>query len=358
MIWKRYFMREIMKVFSLFLLTFFFLYALLDYSTHMQDFVKDNKIQFFDIISYYGFQFIKRADLLLPLALLLATIKTLSSFNANRELIALQTAALPLKKLLSPFLIVATGCVLFNYLSFQYFTPKTLNFLDTFREKHFKHAHNGIRKEPFHIFHLKDNSKLIYQYFLKEENKFFDVLWIRSSSDIYRIKMLNADPRNPEAEFIDHLVRNENGYFEKKESYENAILDGLQWQSNMTQQRGIIPFENRSISELFKLYLQNAEEESYVSSEILAHLSFKCLMPLLSLLVVFVIAPFCVRYSRGLSLFFTYTFSLFGFLAFFTFMDAAVIVGKNGVVNPFLAIFLPFILLAVLFSFKYKKEIL
>ncbi|MES2345846.1 MAG: LptF/LptG family permease [Chlamydiota bacterium] len=357
MIWKRYLMREILKVFVLFLSTFFFLYALLDYSTHMQDFVKDNKIQILDIIYYYGFQFIKRADLLLPLALLLATIKVLSNFNAHRELIALQTAALPLKKLLSPFFIVALSCSLFNYLSFEYITPKTLNFLDKFRQEHFKHTHKGARKEPFHIFHLKDNSKLIYQYFDAEQNKFFDVLWIRSSSDIYRIKLLNADPRNPEAEFVDHLTRNSLGYFEKIESYDTTILNELSWQRNMTQQ-GIIPFENRKISELIKLYVQSSQEASYVSSEILAHLSFKCLMPLLPFLVVLATAPFCVRYSRRLSLFFIYTFSLFGFLAFFTLMDAAVIVGKNGVVNPFLAISLPFALCGVLFSFKYKKEIL
>lgn len=355
MIWKRYFLKEIIKVFFLFLCTFFFLYAILDYSTHMQDFTKDQKIQITDIGIYYWFQFIKRADLLLPLALLLATIKVLCNFNANRELVALQTAALPIKKLLSPFLLVAMGCIAFNYVSFQWLTPQSLNYLDTFRQEHFRHTSNGERKEPFHIFHLKDNSKLIYQYYEREKNQFFDVLWIRSSSDIWRIKYLSADPRVPEASFVDHLVRNPKGYFEKQESFDKTMLTDLKWQRNMTKQ-GIVPYENRSMTALYNLYY-NPETPAYAKSEILAQLTFKCLMPLLSLLVVLAAAPFCVRYSRGLPLFFIYTFALFGFLAFFTLMDAAVIVGKNGVVQPFFSVFIPFIFFATLFCYKYKKEI-
>lgn len=357
MIWKHYFLREIVKIFFLFLGSFFFLYSLLDYSTHMQDFVKDNQIQILDIISYYGFHFIKRADLLLPLALLLATVKVLCSFNNHRELVALQTASIPLKKLLSPFFLVALVCTLFNYISFEYITPKSLNFLDRFRQEHFKHTYKGIRKEPFHIFHLKDNSKLIYQYYDESEAKFFDVLWIRSSSDIYRIKWLSADQDHPEGHYIDHLIKTPEGYFVKKESFTTEVLNDLKWKNNRARQ-GIIPFENRGISELVNLYLQKAQNTSYAGSEILAYLSFKCLMPLLSFLVVFAVAPFCVRYSRGLPLFLIYTFSLFGFLTFFTLMDSAVIIGKNGVIHPILANFFPFALSTILCSFKYKKEIL
>lgn len=357
MIWQRYFLKEIFKVFFLFLASFFFLYALLDYSTHMQDFISDHRIQLQDIVYYYGFQFIKRADILLPLALLLATIKVLSGLNGNRELVALQTASLPLRRLLKPFFWVACICTLFNYAAFEWITPKSLNFLDTFRIEHFRHAHTGARKEPFHILHLKDNSKLIYQYYDAENEQFFDVLWLRSFSDIWRIKTLHANPHHPEGHFVDHLVRGELGYFEKKESFDSTLLSDLKWDKSMTKQ-GIIPHENRSISSLFKLYFFKTDAAAYVASEILAHLSFKVLMPLLALLVVVATAPFCVRYSRGIPLLLIYTTSLFGFLAFFTLMDAAVIVGKAGVVNPFLGIFIPFAFLGGIFYLKYKKEIL
>lgn len=355
MIWKRYFYKEIFKVFFLFLFSFFFLYALLDYSTHIQDFIKDSHIQIREMLLYYSFQFIKRADLLLPLALLLATIKVLTGLNAHRELVALQTAAIPMRKLLAPFFLVALGCTLFNYWSFQALTPKSLNYLDTFRKAHFRHAHNGPRKEPFHVHHFKDNSKLIYQYFDPARNEYFDVLWIRSSSDIYRIKALNADPTNPEVRFVDHLVRNSQGFFEKKESFEKGFLEGLHWKGSLNKEDAI-PYENRSITELFRLYFNREEVASFTGAEILAHFSFKCLMPLLSFLVVIACTPFCIRYSRGIPLFFIYALSLFAFLAFFTLMDAAVIIGKNGVLPPFLAIFTPFAICGSFFSWKYIKS--
>src|SRR5690348_8415177 len=86
-IWQRYLFREILKVFFLFLGCFFFLYSILDYSLHMQDFLVDKQIHLGHLFIYYFYQFIKRADLLIPLALLIATLKVLFSFNARGELV-------------------------------------------------------------------------------------------------------------------------------------------------------------------------------------------------------------------------------------------------------------------------------
>ena len=99
MIWKRYILCEILKVFFLFLGCFFFLYSLIDYSLHMQDFIIDKRIQISHITTYYLFQFIKRADLLIPLALLISTLKVLFSLNSRGELIALQSSGVPAKKI-------------------------------------------------------------------------------------------------------------------------------------------------------------------------------------------------------------------------------------------------------------------
>ncbi|MCX6991210.1 MAG: LptF/LptG family permease, partial [Chlamydiae bacterium] len=96
-IWQRYFFIELCKVFFFFLVSFFFLYSLIDYTTHAGDFVTDGKFQSKNLLFYYGFQFIKRAYLLLPLALLISTIKVLCSMNASRELVALQSSGVKLK---------------------------------------------------------------------------------------------------------------------------------------------------------------------------------------------------------------------------------------------------------------------
>ena len=93
-IWERYIFRETLKVFFLFLGCFYFLYAMIDYSTHMQDFIVDKRIQVSHIIGYYSFMFIKRADLIVPLAALIACIKQLLSMTHNGELVALQSSAI------------------------------------------------------------------------------------------------------------------------------------------------------------------------------------------------------------------------------------------------------------------------
>src|SRR5579862_8822250 len=98
-IWERYLFREILKVFFLFLGCFFFLYSILDYSLHMQDFLVDKKIHFSHLLIYYSYQFIKRADMLIPLALLIATLKVLFTINARGELVALQASGIPTKRI-------------------------------------------------------------------------------------------------------------------------------------------------------------------------------------------------------------------------------------------------------------------
>jgi lipopolysaccharide export system permease protein len=354
MIWKRYFLKEALKVFCLVLFSFYFLYALIDYSIHMQDFIKDKKIQIADLLIYYGVQFIKRANLLIPLALLIASIKVLSSFNMRRELVALQTAGISTKTLTRPFFLIATFCSCFSLLSSEFLLPKALNFADQFHNAHFRHAASGNRRERMHVLTLKDNSKLVYQTYNSAKNAFFDVIWIRSADDIWRIKYLRADSANPVGEYADHLQRNAQGEIEKVGSFDTLVFDEIKWRRN-AENIGHIPIENRKISELYRMLFQKKTASSYEISEVLTQFCFKLLLPSLSFLCVIAIAPFCVRYSRGLKLFFLYSFGLFGFIAFYALLDAAVIIGENHVVSPIAAILFPFAASFAFFSWKFGE---
>src|SRR3989339_1393209 len=102
-IWQRYIFKDLIQCFVFFLFSFFLLYFLADFSTHTQDFIEENSLSFFKMATYYMHQFFKRMPLLFPLALLISTIKVLSSLNIHRELVALQASGVMLKKILSPF---------------------------------------------------------------------------------------------------------------------------------------------------------------------------------------------------------------------------------------------------------------
>lgn len=104
-IWQRYLIREISSSFFLFLGCFYSIYALIDYSLHVQDFRQDTRITFSHVFLCYLFEFIKRADLLIPLAVLITTIKVLFALNIRGELVALRASSLSLKVILRPFFI-------------------------------------------------------------------------------------------------------------------------------------------------------------------------------------------------------------------------------------------------------------
>jgi lipopolysaccharide export system permease protein len=309
----------------------------------MQDFIIDKRIQTLHLAIYYLFQFVKRADLLIPLSLLISTLKVLFSLNAHGELIALQASGLSVKKILRPFFFIALLCTLFNLASSQWLLPSSLNFLDRFRVQHFKHSERGHRKEPVHVILLKDRSKIVYQMEDKEKRLFLDVFWIRSVDEIWRIQSLCNNPDNPVGFYVDHLQRNNTGSFEKVESFDQYHFAKFRWQPSPTG-KGYIPLENRKISELFGLLIKKEKTTAYEYPQVLTHFLFKAAMPFLSLLVVTAGAPFCLRHSRNLPLFFTYAIALFSFIAFFALMDAAVILGENCIISPYAAILLPFFL--------------
>ena len=206
MLWQRYLFKHLCKCFFLFLCSFFFLYSLIDFSTHAQDFFVDGTLSLSKLALYYSNQLIKRLQLLLPLALLISAIKTLTSFNRHRELVALLSAGIPLKKLLQPFFVLAFLCMATGYLNEEVLMPRSTAFLEEIKQTQVSLKKN--KKKPFHVLYLQDSSRLIYQTFDEEHQSFFDVYWIRSFSDFWRIKTLHADPKNPIACYVDHIVRN------------------------------------------------------------------------------------------------------------------------------------------------------
>lgn len=352
-LWQRYLIAEFLKVFALFLFGFYFLYVAIDYCAHMQDFVQDSHISLQAVAFYYGLQFIKRSDILLPVALLVSQLKLLLSWNAHRELVAFQSAGLSWKRLVTPLLLIATLLTLCNLAIAQWALPSALRKIDRFHDAHLRHSHRGNRLEPIHVLHLEDQSKLIYQSYDSVRARFVDVVWVRSPHELWKMKSLSATPESPVAYFADHLEKNSAGYFEKRSSYEEVLLSDLKWETQVTR-RGFIPYENRSISEL--LQFLNRDIAKYSTHEVKTQLLHKLLMPLLCLLVPIAVTPFCVRYGRSIPFFFYYSLSLFALIAFIAFLDAAVILGESATLSPYIALLGPFLLLGGYFCLRFWKR--
>lgn len=352
-IWERYFLREMAKVFILFLFGFYALYILIDYSNHSGSF-HHHHFRFFDIVKFYAFEFITRMDILVPFAILIAFIKTICTCNANNELVALLASGIPLKRLLRPFVLFGiffTFVIYFNTEVLQPFAVRNHNQLEQSRikKKQKKYKHAFIQQIA-----LNDNTSIIFQNYDNASQRFFDAYWIRSIDDIYRIKHLSPYAPIPTGDFVEHLQRNQDGNLIITESQEKKSFPDMQFDKKVLLETVSMPNE-LSLSALKEKLPASGKIHSEKDAEILTSFYYKLAFPWLCLLAIIAPAPFCTRFSRTLPVFFIYALSIFALVAFYIIMDAAVVLGERQAVSPETAIWLPFILIFGFFSYKFAR---
>lgn len=353
-LWHRYFFQEIFKTLFFFLFGFFILYSMIEYATHMDDFFKNEALNLRATLLYYLNQFLKRLDFLLPMALLLSTIKVLTGLNVQNEWTVFQAAGLSTRKLLAPFFAVAILCTVFLWANFQYFLPPALQNIDEFRMQHSHGSHLAKRREKIHLIPLKDQSKLLYQAYIPEKHALFDVLWIKSPNEIWRMKYLSADPAYPKADFVDHLIRSPSGMIEKQTSYDSIFLTDLKWHPKNAR-KALASFDQKSISEL-ALLVKNRKISPYELPKAKTAVAFKIASPLLSPLIILAFAPACLTFSRHRSFFVVYAVGIFSFFAFYMFLDSLTILSDNGLISPILAIFAPLLLLTSILGLRFLRK--
>lgn len=354
-IWERYLLKEMVKVFLLFLFSFYFLYTLIDYSMHLQEIMKSTRIAFGDLALYYAMLFSKRCDLLLPLAFLIAMLKVLCSLNRKNELIAFQAGGISIKRLMRPFSLAALVCVAFNYLNFEFIIPHSLNFIDRFEKTHFRKKQSSQKKKSgVHVLSLEDGNRLIYQNYNNEKKELFDVYWVLSADELWYMKYLSLGGLVPRGRQVDILSRSEKGLIEKGDSYENHSFEKLNIDFDL---KNYItnPMENRSISELWSLM---GKEKPFLKEKIgmiKTHFYLKLLMPWLSFFVLIGVSPYAIRFSRHMPVFLIYSLGIFGYLALFMIIGASCSLGESNVIAPFWALFTVPILISLFFGRKFLK---
>ena len=357
-IWKRYFLIELTKVFILFICSFYFLYVLIDYSVHTKAF-QSTQVSFFNIVLYYIYQFTKRADILVPITLMIATIKVLTASNLCNEIVALVTGGVSLKKVLSPFLGAAFFCLSLLFLNFQFLLPIALCKITAFEERYFKNKVEETENKQVNALVLEDNTLLIYHSYDQEKKAFFDVFWLKNCDQLWRIQSLFPYEKIPIGKYVDFLSRTPEGEIVKVASYDEIAFPEIEFCSQALF-NAVHPPRMQSISQLarhvgwkqakFGMGKMNDRE-----AEAATHFYFKLMIPFACLLAVLGPAPYCLRFSRHLPIFLIYALSLFGLITFFTFMNALVILGVGQVIPPLLVILIPQTIFFLILGWKYAK---
>lgn len=327
---------DIGKHILLFLLLFYIFIVVSDYSAHIQEFVKNRSIPAQEIALYYLCQLIKQLHILLPLSLLITSMKILISMNRNFEIVALQSAGVSLRKLARPFFFAGLFCTSLLYLNTEFLGPKAEQNITTFQHRFLTRAKKSRKKIQERD--LVDGTKLIYQSYDPKTEEFFDLYWIKSLDEIWYAKSMH---RCKGGVFVDHFVRNEEQKMERLNSFLTYTLPI----PTLKIQKPLI-IENLPIRKLLKL-----PRDEKVQTQIW----FKLLMPLFSLMIITAIIPLSASFARDKHHLIPFAFALFGFFAFYSIMNACAIIGESGMIPAYLAI-LPFpILLETIILLRWIK---
>lgn len=338
---NRYLLKEHLKVFALFNLSFYFLFVLIDYATHMKGFTQ-NAMPLKDTLIYYFFHFSFLAEMLFAIGFVIATVKVLTSLNIRYELLAMQSSAISKKAILRPFAFCAITIALLLYLNFQFILPKAQERLDHFKHRYLKENKDFTTKINRLV--VNDDTLILYHSYDSKSRSFFDVFWIINPDEIYRIKRLVPHP--PTGHFVDHLIRDESGEMKKVKSYASFSFPKMHFDEKELFE-AVHPPEWQSLSELIKAFWKKTSQ-----SQLKSCFYHKMTIPLFSLLALFILCPFCMSYNRKLPLFLIYAFSLFGCCGFLTILHGCRILAENQVLAPSIAIFFPYLLLLCFFALQ------
>ena len=353
-IYPRYVLKELAKVFFLFLSSFYFLYVLIDYAANMKNLHQEG-LPLKEVGIYYLFQFASISEILIPVALLISCVKVATQACMRNEIIALVASGVSYKKVLSPFVLSALFCTSLLYLNFQFITPLSSAKLDTFKNVYLKGHDSKIA--PLGHLRLKDGTLLLYGTYEPKRGAFNDAYWVLNPDEIYRMKILFPFAKTPRGKFVDHLVRDRIGEMKKKESYDTFSFPEMKFEEKALSEE-VHPPEWQSLGTLFKglashpfsLALEKMNDREAKCKTLLYH---KLTIPLLSLLVCIGALPFCIQYRRQQPLFMIYALSLFGVICFFMLTSSCRIVGESQVIPPLWAIFSPYLVCFTFFGFRY-----
>jgi lipopolysaccharide export system permease protein len=354
-IWGKYFLKEVLKVFCFILLCFYCVYVLVDFSSQTSSFHHHHiKIKWGEQAFYYLCDFIKNADALLPFALLIATIRTISTHNVNNEWTALLASGISLRALLRPFIFVGLAFAALIYLNTEFLLPRSLKSLKHIEDSHYRQKIKYRNQAATQHLVLEDESLLLFSEFDPLEHTFRDAYWIRSIDDIYHAKYLRSDSQPPLGEFVDHFTRNSKNALEISASYSSHAFTGMHFNKEGLMEE-LTPPEELSLSMLWSKFPSGNHFLSEKDSQWMTVFYYKLAMPWLCLLAVAAPLPFCTRFGRTLPQFFIYACAIFGLVSLYLILDASLILGKRQVVHPLAAIGIPAASFALFFGYHYYR---
>jgi lipopolysaccharide export system permease protein len=236
---------------------------------------------------------------------------------------------------------MATVILFINEQHFLPYALKKLNYLESI----YLHKGEGVGEINERVsVKLKDGSRLFFESIDAKEMELFDVWYVPNWQMVWHLERLNVADDVPKGYFVDHFHRDDTGEFVHIESMPTHVFE-MDFVFDDLMEMVSAP-ATQSITELMKM----AGEKRGVSEqqEVVSALLSKLFLPWLALLAAVAPIPFSITFSRKSPFFLIYFFSIFGLLAFYLLIKAAIIIANASVVAPFVAIGIPFIVIMLI----------
>lgn len=354
-IWERYMFREVMMTWLMLLGGIYFLFVLIDYSNHAQNFHKSG-VSLYQLLTYYTLQISKHWELMASFSLLLAVVRTLTHMNVRNEFVALFTSGITRKRVMRPLLLAGLICTASIAINFEWVRPYNMQELRRLQDATIKSKKAERRRSQVSGYTLTDGSTLIYQSYDAAAQRFFDIYWLPGGDEVYRMKYLYPDTETSVAKYVDRLARDDSGHFRVLESLEAKTFPHLRFTEDDLRQTLFAP-EHWPPSMLLRYLPQgrSVDELNDRETQILAAFHQKLALPLLGLLVVFAPAPFCMGFSRRMPVFMLFGLAILGFILFLMFYNAMVVLAEGALMAPLFAVWAPFALYGGLFGRSFHR---
>lgn len=353
--WERYFYKELFKNAFFFLLIFFGLYVLIDYASHLGGTsYHHSKLKIGEFILHYLAEFSLRAEILIPFALLISTIQTLCKLNTHSELVALLAGGYSIHRLLRPFLIAGLLGVAILYLNIEVLLPTAMTRIGKLDQKYTRLKNKNLKGIRANHLQLDDGSLFIYKNFDPSSKQFFESYWMAKGGDVWRMEALQPFEDPPKGLSVDHFTLTD-GILRWDQAYLSYSFPTLTFNEKRLEETLSIP-KGKPLSELALKAPELIDPfENEKTARHLTALYQKIALPWLALIAVIAVAPFCIRFSRTVPVFFVFSAGIFGLVAIYMIMNAAIILGERQVLSPAIAIFAPMGIFMLVFAYRYAR---
>jgi lipopolysaccharide export system permease protein len=220
-----------------------------------------------------------------------------------------------------PFLLVAGLAALGLYINAQWTAPAAHQLVRSITGEELQEGEQ--RRPSIGRVPLADGSLLLYA---KYDGSLHDCYWLRTNDQVYHCERLEPHATPVSALRVDHLVRRTSGW-EKAESLEKTLLPMVRIDPKQLEAALAGP-DTLSLAQLMGRWRTDGATWLYA----------RLLLPFLCLLAVLAPAPWCLYQRRRIAQLPPLAIALATLLAVWALIDAALIIGSQGLIAPEIAL--------------------